>query len=639
MASTDVAVRPRRSAFAAAFLSFLFPGLGHAYIGRWLRALLWAVLPILGIAAAAGLALSPDRSDYLTVLADPDVLVGVLLFLVFDFFYRLIALLDAYRLASDPEVGNAASRMLSAAGLVAVIAVLAGSHVVAAQPIFLVTDTFTAITENAGDESEIVDIDELAAEDTDFLIITEDLQQIATPDPDVSPGASPALVEPVTPPTAVPATPTATLPTPPEPEVDVAAEPTPQREEWDGKKRLNILLIGSDGGRPGKAGSSLLTDTMIVVSVDPTTGRVAFISLPRDTAGVPLPRNWAASGAFGGKYNNKINTLYTIARGRSDLFPGNDKQRGYTALMGALGQLYGLDIDYYVSVNLNSFRQVVNTLGGVVVDVQLPVYDDGYPADDGRGKLKLYLPPGMARMNGQQALAYARSRHGSSDFDRSARQQRVITSVRDQTDIDSVLQPGVLSDLIKQVRRDIKTNIPPKLVPSMLSLAQKVDLDRRENLVLSSGRYVEVCYPCGPQGLWMLKAKPAAIKGAVQNVFSSSKKQARTINKIQEEGAVVHVFNGQGGTNGKAINIAANLAKKGVDAVVPPINGGKAETKDQRATLITVYNGAEDVMPETITRIKRALDDEGREIAYEDDPDQTADVVVTVGKKTEALKP
>ncbi len=389
-------------------------------------------------------------------------------------------------------------------------------------------------------------------------------------------------------------TPAATLPPPP----GTASTPEPQTEEatpnvagWDGKKRLNILLIGADGGRAGV--SSYLTDTMIVVSIDPTTGRVAFISLPRDTAGIPLPRNWPAYSAFGGAYNNKINTLYTVARGRPDLFPGNDKERGYNALMGALGELYGLDIDYYVAVDLNSFRSVVNTLGGVVVDVQLPVYDDGYPSDDGRGKLKLYIPPGMARMNGQQALAYARSRHATNDFDRSARQQRVITSVRDQTDLDSILQPGVIDDLIKQFRKDIKTNIPPKLIPAMLSLAQDIDLDRRENLVLSdSAGYSSVCYPCGPSGLWMLKAKPALIKQAAQNVFSNSRQEARTINRLEEEGAIVHVLNGQGGANTKAINIAAYLAAAGINAVVPPINDGKAESKDYTSTVITVYNDA-----------------------------------------------
>jgi LCP family protein required for cell wall assembly len=448
-----------------------------------------------------------------------------------------------------------------------------------------------------------------------------------SPDPDASPGTRGPDTAPHTP-----------IPPP----GDEATHPTPEAAdggaEWDGKKRLNILLIGADGGRAGLY--SYLTDTMIVVSIDPTTGRVAFISLPRDTAGIPLPRSWPAYNEFGGAYNNKINTLYTVARGRPDLFPGSDKERGFTALMGALGELYGLDIDYYVAVDLSSFRSVVNTLGGVIVDVQLPVYDEGYPSDDGRGKLKLYVPPGVVKMNGQQALAYARSRHATNDFDRSARQQRVITSVRDQTDLASLLEPGVLNELIKQVRKDVKTNIPPKLAPKLLSLAQEIDLDRRENLVLSDGAgYSSVCYPCGPSGLWMLKARPALIKAAAQGVFSNSREAARNINRLEEEGASVHVLNGQGGANTKALNIAAFLAGTGMNAVVPPVNDGKADSNDYTSTLITVYGGAADAMPKTFQRLKRVLKDEGREIVYADDPEQPADFVVTVGEKTEQLKP
>jgi LCP family protein required for cell wall assembly len=629
MGPTDAAARPRRSAFAAAFLSFIFPGLGHAYLGRWLRAMLWAALPILGLAALGGLALSPDRGEYVAKLADPDVLRGALAFLVVDLLYRLFALLDAYRLARDPSVGSAGTRLLSTVGLLALIVVLLGSHVAAAQPIFLVTDTLSAITDSAGDDSEIADLEELAALDESFVLNYEELEPIATLEPGGSPGTAV--------PTASPAETSAPAPGG-ESTAEAAEEPTPDVEEWDGKKRLNVLLVGADGGRAGLA--SYLTDTMIVVSVDPTTGRVAFISLPRDTAGIPLPRSWPAYNEFGGAYNNKINTLYTVARGRPDLFPGNDRERGFNALMGTLGELYGLDIDYYLAVDLNSFRTVVNTLGGVLVDVQLPVYDEAYPSDDGRGKLKLYVPPGMARMNGQQALAYARSRHDTSDFDRSARQQRVITSVRDQTDLNSILQPGVLNELIKQVRKDVKTNIPPKLVPALLSLAQDIDLDRRENLVLSdSAGYSTICYPCGPSGLWMLKAKPSLMRQAAQDVFSNSREQARTINRLEQEGAIVHVLNGQGGANTKAVNIAAFLAQAGMAAVVPPINDGKADTKDQQGTLITVYNGAADRVPETFKRIKRAFKDGGAEVVSVDDPEQAADIVVTVGDKTEQLRP
>ncbi len=627
MASNDVAVRPRRSAFAAAFLSFIFPGLGHAYLGRWLRALLWATLPILGLAALGGLALSPDRNEYLTSLADPAVLQWVLVALVVDLVYRLLAMLDAWRLARDRSVGSAGTRLLSAAGMVALIIVLLASHVAIAQPVLIARDTVNAITENAGDDSEIADLEELAAQDQSFVLNFEELEPQVSLDPNASPGALPPSSE------------ATSAPAPGETgETEPTGEPTPNVKGWDGKKRLNILLVGADGGRAGI--SSYLTDTMIVVSIDPTTGRVAFISLPRDTAGIPLPRSWPAYSEFGGAYNNKINTLYTVARGRSDLFPGSDSQRGFEALMGALGELYGLDIDYYVAVDLSSFRSVVNTLGGVVVDVQLPVYDTGYPSDDGRGKLKLYIPPGMTRMNGQQALAYARSRHATNDFDRSARQQRVITSVRDQTDLSSILQPGVLSELIKQFKKDVKTNIPPKMVPGLLSLAQDVDLDRRENLVLSDAAgYSSICYPCGSSGLWMLKARPALMREAAQNVFANSRQQARTINQLEAEGAIVHVLNGQGGTNLKAINIAAFLAGTGMDAVVPPVADGKADSKDYVDTLITVYNGAQEIMPETVTRLKRVFKDKGAELVFADDPDQTADIVVIIGEKTEQLKP
>ncbi len=626
MASTDVAVRPRRSAFAAAFLSFLFPGLGHAYLGRWLRAVLWAALPILAIAAGGALLLGPNRTEIVTSFADPAMLQWVFVGLAVDLLYRLLAVLDAWRLARDPSVGSGGTRMLSVLGLVGIIVVLLGSHVAVAQPVFIARDTINDVTENSGDQTDIADLGALAAQDDSFVLNFGELEPAGSLDPN----ATPAVGAPV-------------APTEPPPGANEAsADPTDAAATdtagWDGKKRLNILLVGADGGRAGVP--SYLTDTMIVVSIDPATGRLAFISLPRDTSGIPLPKSWPAARTFGGSYKNKINTLYTVARGRPDLFPGNDAQRGYTALMGALGELYGLDIDWYVAVDLNSFRSVVNTLGGVVVDVQLPVYDTGYPADDGRGKLKLYVPPGIVRMNGQQALAYARSRHGSSDFDRSSRQQRVITSVREQTDLGDLLKPGVISELLKQFRKDIKTNIPPKQLPALISLAEKVDLDRRVNLVLSdTAGYSTVCYPCGSSGLWMLKARPALMRQAAQDVFSKSRDQARTINKLENEGAAVYILNGQGGANVKAVNIAAYLAKAGLDATVPPVDDGKADSEDYSNTLITVYNGAEEAMPETFARLKRVFKDKGAEVVLEEDADQAADFVVVVGDKTKAYKP
>ena len=123
---------------------------------------------------------------------------------------------------------------------------------------------------------------------------------------------------------------------------------------WKGDERLSILLIGADSGRKGYSGH--LTDTLMVVTIDPRDGSVAFISIPRDMKGIPLVPGSAAARAYGTTYPSQINTLYTAARSRSDLFPGKDSQRGYRALKDTLGNLYGLDIPYYVEVNLRGFR-------------------------------------------------------------------------------------------------------------------------------------------------------------------------------------------------------------------------------------------------------------------------------------------
>ena len=598
MADARPVVRRRRSAFAAAFLSLLYPGLGHAYLGRWMRALLWGIIPTLAIAAGLGIILSAeDRTDLFAPLLDPAMSTAIYGVILVDLLYRLAAVFDAYRLARDPRVGSSGSRMLSTVGLLGVILVLIASHVAVAQPVSVGYDIINQATSNSGDESEVPD--EALVENIEGF---EHLRETEPPG-----GATGTPVEEATP------------------------GPTPSvGPGWDGKERLNILLVGMDGGRQGRSNESFLTDTMIVVSVDPRTGRVAFISLPRDMVNVPLP----GGGTFGGK----INTLYTTARLRPSQFAGNDRDRGYRALMGALSTLYGIKIEYYASVDLNSFRDTINTLGGVVVDVQMPVYDTGYTAADGRGKLKLYVPPGMQFMNGQRALAYARSRHGSAggDFDRAARQQRLFTSVRDQTDLSALFAPGVLDKLLKQVTKHVKTNIPARMIPRLVSLAQEVDLDRRVNLVLAEPTYGAICYPCGPSGVWAIRPHVSKIRQAVQNVFSGNARTERDRQRVEDEAAVVHVLNGAGGSNTKATNLATALASRGLNAVVPPIAGGRADADDYRDTVITVYNGAGAGLTETLKRLRQTFD--GVEIVEADDPDQRADIVIIVGERTKPLK-
>lgn len=477
--------RPSRSAFAAAFLSFLLPGLGHAYLRRWLRAVLWMFLPIVGTAALAALVTGPDRTEFLARLVDPDMLLVALGVVVVDLLYRLAAVIDSWSLGRDGAVGSGPTRTASLLGLTAVALVLVLSHVAVAQPLLVARDIVGSLDGEGGDDSAIPDRDRLGA-------AFDHLRD--------APAASDAAG------------------TTPRAEATILAtlRPDPVVSPWTGTERLDILLVGIDSGRRNQP--TFLTDTMMVVSIDPTTGRLALISLPRDTVGVPLPEAWtAARRVYGSRFPGRINSLYTTARLQDDLFRGNDKQRGYRALMGALSELYDLDIRYYVSVDLKGFRGAVNALGGLIVDVDRPLLDPGYPADDGRGHLKLYVAPGIQYMNGQEALAFARSRKTTSDFDRADRQQLLVGSVRDQLDLEALLAPGVIASLFSEYREHVKTNFPAKLLPKLVTLGLDVQFDKPRSLVLSPANGFSI-----ENESYDLVPNIPKIRRAVQNVLRGS---------------------------------------------------------------------------------------------------------------------
>jgi LCP family protein required for cell wall assembly len=153
-----------------------------------------------------------------------------------------------------------------------------------------------------------------------------------------------------------------------------------------------------------------------------------MFSLPRDTVDIPLPPGPLRNAYSRGVYPKKINALFTSVRNRPDLVPGNNRTRGYNGLKEVLGYVYGLDIKYFVEVNFDGFKQVVDALGGVTINVQIPVSDESYPSDTGR-LARVYIPAGIQHMTGAEALVYARSRHGWTTST-GARQQRVLTSLQ-----------------------------------------------------------------------------------------------------------------------------------------------------------------------------------------------------------------
>lgn len=582
-----------RSAFASAFLSLVFPGLGHAYAGAWGRALGFGALPILAVALLAGLALSVGLPVFGAELAAN--LPAILLANVLVMLYRVVAAVDAYRVAAylnavevagGGRLGPARLRLgpVSLAGLIAVCLVIAGGHGVVAYYGSQAQATLSCVFDPTG---------------TAFCNTGGSADASSAPSSDAPATPAPGSAAPMG--TALP---TSTIPT------------------WNGTDRLNILLIGTDQ-RPGQG--TFNTDTLIVVSVDPISRQVAMFSLPRDTVDVPIPAGPAQS-VFGTVYRGKINSLWMNASGRPDAFPGNDRTRGANALKSAIGALYGIDIQYYVEVNFDGFRSIVDTIGGVTINVQNPVLDDHYPGD--HGTIRVYIPAGVQHMDGAQALIYARERKtlGESDFTRAQRQQRVILSIRQQADPATVL--ANLSQLLTDLQKSFKTDIPQGKLPQLIGLSSRVDSTNVHSFVFSPPRYGS---EGTVNGTYLIEPDVAAIRQAVATAFSVDPKLEAQREKVAGESGVVWVVNGSGKI-GQASQIASYLEYLGLTASAP----NQRPSTTLTATQIRVYNGRETALPSTIALLESVF---GVKAVFVTDPSVRVDIIVTTGTGTPDLSP
>lgn len=612
--------RPRaRSPFAAAFLSLIFPGLGQLYAGAPTRALAFAATPILFIALLAGFGLRMSRVELIGMVLNPFVLSSVFVINLIVLAYRLVAIIDAYRVAeymNRHEQGAAAAASatagggrriarnpLSIAGLLAVILVMAASHVVVARYDMLALDVLDSGCIFIGDDT------------------TADCAADATPSPGASGSATAATATPgesVDPgDTPVPAT------TP-----EGSALPQVSIPPWNGTDRLNILLIGSDQ-RQGDVTHN--TDTLIVVSIDPTSKDVVMFSLPRDTVDVPVPPG-PARRVYGSIYRGKINSFWSSVRHRDDLFPGDPKRNlpGYNGLKAILGNLYGLDIKYFVEVNFDGFRQVINLMGGVTINVQMPVSDDRFPAfvnGSSDGFRRIYIPSGIQHMDGTEALRYARSRHGSNDFDRAVRQQRVLLSLREQMDPQALIPQ--LPTLVQAFQQTVKTDIPVNQLAPLLGLASEIDTKNIRSYVFSPPFYQKE-YLNSPRG-YIIDPYIARIRSAVHEAFTSNPSDEGERQKLAQEAANLWVLNGTADDQ-RGTRLAGFLEWRGITASAPrqkPAGAIPAKTK------IVAYNGALEDNPDTVAYLEKTF---GVTVSETDDPAIRTDFILTVGKNTPNLE-
>lgn len=229
-----------------------------------------------------------------------------------------------------------------------------------------------------------------------------------------------------------------------------------------GEERLNILLLGGDAG-PRRSG--LRTDTMIVASIDPVSGDAALIGIPRNFGGVTLKDGTVVPVEI-------LNAVYGWGERHPDRFGPNP---GASATVDVLENITGLEIDYFMLVDLTGFAELVDAFGGVHIEVPRSVDGPLYDPETGSYEM-VRIAAGEQFLDGGHALAYARVRHDSSDYVRMGRQRCLLASMA--RDIDPLGLIPRLGGLLEVIETHVITDLPMELIPELVRLAPRVSSDQ-----------------------------------------------------------------------------------------------------------------------------------------------------------------
>lgn len=230
--------------------------------------------------------------------------------------------------------------------------------------------------------------------------------------------------------------------------------------------RINILLLGRAGEHyPGKN----LTDTVMVMSIDTVSKKVALLSLPRDLY-APIPD----TNLF-----TKINSLYQY---------GLSQDAGATPLRASVEEIIGQTIHYFFVLDFDGFEKIVDALGGISVDVVKDFYDPRYP-----GKNYSYetfeIKKGWQTLDGATALKYVRERHNDpeGDFGRAKRQQQVIQAIKDKAfSLGTFFNIFAVNKMLDALGESVKTDMAIDEMESFLKLARSLDTENVASVVVNA---------------------------------------------------------------------------------------------------------------------------------------------------------
>lgn len=469
-ASRTSTVRP----WVAAVLSALVPGLGQAFVRHYGRALAW-FSPIVVLSLLAMWTLNLTLIDLVAAALETNVLWGLFWANIAGALWRLGSAVDAFKLASGVVVGNTSFVI----GWTVVALLIVAPHLLVGRytmdAITLVTAVF--VEEPASTSGPVIPIG------TDADIVPDPIDTV--PEPEVEEALSPdASIAPA-----------------PVERSDAATErmkgerepfvPFSERNEM---QRITVLIAGGDAG-PGRGG--LRTDSMIVASLDIGTGKAALFGFPRNMGSIPLPKRFR--NAFSGLeqrvaassepvkegeappafrscrcFPEQLNALYPYTRKWTKTYP-DEIDPGMAALRDVLSNLMGVEIHYYLLVDMAAFVDLVDAIGGIDVNVRKPLQSEVSPPREGDPWAKVDVDVGWHHLDGPQALAYARARKGSSDYTRMERQRCMLRGVAAKADAVTILKS--FPAIVTAVQNSVVTDVPKPFAAEIAGAVAGLDFD------------------------------------------------------------------------------------------------------------------------------------------------------------------
>jgi len=252
--------------------------------------------------------------------------------------------------------------------------------------------------------------------------------------------------------------------------------------------RINILLLGSDtDGKYGDSNGILqgtpLAQTDIIVTIDPQTGQVGMLSIPRDLQ--------VTQSNTGNSY--KLDEIFEHGVAGTAVAQRVGNAAGLVE--DTLLENFGIHINYYAWVSLQGFVKVIETAGGVDIDAIHPMVDDNYPFDVGNNTgdsyayERLYIPPGPQHMDGEQALDYVRTRHSDlvGDFGRTVRQQQIISDLKLKLATPGII--GELPQLLQDLNGSLITDMDLNTMLELANYAKSVNTANIQHVTLGPPTY------------------------------------------------------------------------------------------------------------------------------------------------------